>query len=48
MLFSPVRAQVAGGVLAGVQIFGAFCVGEMIGRKNVVGYDVGPVDEYHH
>jgi hypothetical protein len=28
------------GAVAGVQLFGAFCLGEMIGRNHIIGYDV--------
>jgi len=30
-----------------VQIFGVFCIGEMIGRKSVIGYNVGGPNPYH-
>jgi hypothetical protein len=32
--------ELATGVVCGVQVFGAFCVGEIVGRNNVVGYDI--------
>ena len=34
--------QLAEGAVCGVQVFGCFCLGEMWGRKSVVGYPVGP------
>ena len=34
-------SDMATGAVCGVQIFGAFCIGEVLGRKNLVGYDVG-------
>lgn len=33
--------QVAKASVWGIQIFGAFCIGEVIGRANLVGYPVG-------
>jgi hypothetical protein len=35
------RNVAEGGIIA-LQLFGCFCIGEMVGRRNVVGYDVGP------
>eukprot|EP01006_Ploeotia_vitrea_P004268 TRINITY_DN114211_c0_g1_i1.p2 TRINITY_DN114211_c0_g1~~TRINITY_DN114211_c0_g1_i1.p2 ORF type:complete len:135 (-),score=63.19 TRINITY_DN114211_c0_g1_i1:82-441(-) len=34
--------EVAEGAVCGLQIFGAFCIGEIIGRGNIIGYAVGP------
>ena len=33
--------DVATGLVCGVQVFGAFCLGEVIGRSNLAGYEVG-------
>eukprot|EP00467_Chlorarachnion_reptans_P003467 CAMPEP_0114525702 /NCGR_PEP_ID=MMETSP0109-20121206/22584_1 /TAXON_ID=29199 /ORGANISM="Chlorarachnion reptans, Strain CCCM449" /LENGTH=116 /DNA_ID=CAMNT_0001707339 /DNA_START=13 /DNA_END=363 /DNA_ORIENTATION=- len=39
--------ELAVGTVCGVQIFGSFCIGEMLGRKSVVGYSQGR-KEHHH
>merc|ERR1719203_14402 len=38
--------DVATGAVCGAQVFGAFCVGEVIGRNNIIGYNVG-TDHYN-
>jgi len=39
---------VTGGI-CGIQVFGAFCIGEVIGRQNLYGYPVGDrVDHLYH
>ena len=38
--------DVATGLVCGLQIYGAFCVGEVLGRGNLVGYKMPGAD--HH
>jgi len=33
--------------ICGVQVFGCFCIGEIIGRKSIIGYDLGGPNPYH-
>ncbi len=39
--------EVADGGVFFLQTFGCFCLGEMLGRKSVVGYNVGGPNPYH-
>mmetsp|Transcript_19447 Transcript_19447/g.27284 ORF Transcript_19447/g.27284 Transcript_19447/m.27284 type:complete len:123 (-) Transcript_19447:59-427(-) len=38
--------DLATGMVCGTQVFGCFCVGEVLGRGSVFGYDVG-ADKYN-
>ncbi|TPX41682.1 hypothetical protein SeMB42_g05465 [Synchytrium endobioticum] len=38
----------AGVAVKGVEIVGFFCVGEMIGRRHVIGYDIPGAHRYEH
>jgi len=42
--------QIATGMVWAVQIVGCFCIGEMIARRDIRGYDsaVGVTQEAHH
>lgn len=41
--------DVATGFICGVQVFGCFCIGEMVGRQNIQGYKVkGDHFDHHH
>jgi len=39
--------NLASAAVVGVQLFGCFCVGEIIGRGSIIGYKQGS-DEHHH
>lgn len=39
--------DIAAALVCGVQVYGAFCLGEILGRGNMVGYNVNPPADHH-